>query len=319
MNEGTRLSKVLTHYGFIQNNETATVKIICPFHNDLRPSMICDLDKGEYYCFGCGKKGQAKDFVYHYDKCKNDMDALIKLSRIVNDKELSDIRERSYAKPESKYKQLLQAKNYYVSLNAVDWTANDLDPEICKVRDYMINRGFTTRLLNKAYARYTYNKDYPIVFPILDNKKFKGWVSRTTDKEVEQKRKYLYNRGFSRYTTLSGTYDYGAIVIICEGTMDMLKLKQLGIRNVVAILGWKITDYQISKLKSNGVKIVISALDNDECGTKGSIYLTKYFDVVRWRYLKGIKDVGEMNKQTFNKMYNKTNNIVKELYDHGNY
>lgn len=39
-------------------------KMICyPFHNDKRPSMKVD---NQYYCFGCGAKGDAIDFVANY-------------------------------------------------------------------------------------------------------------------------------------------------------------------------------------------------------------------------------------------------------------
>ena len=33
---------------------------LCPFHKDKNPSMKID---GRYYCFGCGEKGDAIDFV----------------------------------------------------------------------------------------------------------------------------------------------------------------------------------------------------------------------------------------------------------------
>ena len=37
--------------------------ICCPFHNDRHPSMKVDK---RYYCFGCGAKGDAIDFVANY-------------------------------------------------------------------------------------------------------------------------------------------------------------------------------------------------------------------------------------------------------------
>lgn len=37
--------------------------ICCPFHNDRHPSMKVDQ---RYYCFGCGAKGDAIDFVANY-------------------------------------------------------------------------------------------------------------------------------------------------------------------------------------------------------------------------------------------------------------
>ena len=94
--------------------------------------------------------------------------------------------------------------------------------------------------------------------------------------------------------------------------MDRLKFLQYGENNVVAILGWKASNEQIKKLKDKGITKIISALDNDRPGKKGTEYLKKFFDVTRFTYLKGVKDPGDMNQQMFNKMYNKTMKNFKE-------
>ena len=143
---------------------------------------------------------------------------------------------------------------------------------------------------------------------------FKGWVCRTTSKEVEAKRKYLYNTGFSRATTLVGDYNNQDYVFVVEGYMDRLKFIQYGVTNVVAILGWKMSKNQEDKLKEAGVKVIISALDNDECGIKGTKYLRTIFpNVVRFKFLKNIKDPGQIDSQEmFDKMYNKTMSDVSK-------
>ena len=94
--------------------------------------------------------------------------------------------------------------------------------------------------------------------------------------------------------------------------MDRLKFVQNGIDNVVAILGWKMSQEQEKKLKDSGVRYVISALDNDESGRKGTEYLKTRFRVVRWSYLKGLKDPGDMTENTFKKMYNRTMKFFKK-------
>ena len=84
--------------------------------------------------------------------------------------------------------------------------------------------------------------------------------------------------------------------------MDWLKLQQYGITNSVAILGWKISDAQISKIQQVTDK-VISALDNTETGEKGTEYLKEYFDVKRFKFPSSLKDVGDLNKYQFNKCW----------------
>lgn len=178
--------------------------------------------------------------------------------------------------------------------------------------DYMVKRGFKAETLTSAGMRYTYDKNYPLIFPILDNGEFKGWVSRTNKPEIEKSRKYLYNKGFSRRDTLCGKYSKNIPLVVVEGYMDKLKLNQFGLKNVVAILGWKATREQISKIYSVSPSCIICALDNDECGKKGYEYLKKFFPVIRWSYLKGVKDCGEMTQQSFEKMYLRTKRKVIE-------
>ena len=86
----------------------------------------------------------------------------------------------------------------------------------------------------------------------------------------------------------------------------MLKFRKFGLKNVVAILGWKITAEQIAKLKEKGITTVISALDADECGNKGTNYLKGFFEVVRFQYPKGIKDAGDMDQEQFDIAFRKT-------------
>jgi hypothetical protein len=63
MSDGRELAKVLWYYGLIPTVDEAVQKIVCPFHSDVNPSMMIDLQKGMWYCFGCGKSGDARKFV----------------------------------------------------------------------------------------------------------------------------------------------------------------------------------------------------------------------------------------------------------------
>lgn len=310
---GEELAKVLIYYGLI-DTPTNNQKIICPFHGDVNPSMMIDLNEGKYFCFGCYTSGDALKFVIDIEKQNglNDLQACIKFNKIINDKGLSKVKLKRNMKTtvedlEEKQEMLNVAKDYYFGLKTIDWE-NDVDlfSEVNDVGEYMVKRGFTRSVLTKIKAKVTFNKSYPIIFPMYDNGEFKGWVCRTNIKSIEEKRKYLYNKGFRRAETLVGHYDNKKPVIIVEGFMDMLKFRMFGYKNVVAILGWKMSDIQINKLKNAGCKHIISALDNDKCGIKGTKYASQFFKVTRWCYLKGIKDPGEMKKSEWQRMFNKT-------------
>lgn len=317
--KGKNLAKVLWYYNLLPDTKAYNQKIICPFHEDVNPSMIVDLEEGRWFCFGCQLSGDAVKFVqlmeYKLNKV-NDLKAYNKYLKILKSKECSNIKFERYSKRQKPPDRELynQAYDYYYGLKKNDWQNDSGPSELIDIKSYMMNRGFDLSTLNKCRAKITYNKSYPIIFPMLDNGKFKGWVCRTTDKEIEKKRKYLYNEGFKRARTLVGDYGNKDYVIVVEGYMDRLKFIQYGEENVVAILGWKMSAEQIEKLKKRNITKVISALDNDECGRKGTEYLKKFFEVTRFTYLKSIKDPGDMNEKSFKKMFERT---MKKFIENG--
>lgn len=318
--KGDELAKVLWHYNLIPNTTSFSQKIVCPFHEDVNPSLIVNLECGTWFCFGCNQAGDAKKFVKLMEakyNGLNDLQACKKYIQILKSSKCSDITlNRSLVKQKPLQRDLYnEAYDYYHGLKRIIWDDSET-PEVIEAKDYMMKRGFTSKTLTKCKAKATYDKSYGIIFPMLDNGKFKGWVCRTMVKSIEQQRKYLYNTGFSRATTLVGSYGTKDYVFVVEGYMDRLKFVQFGEENVVAILGWKMSAQQIQKLKDKGVTKVISALDNDECGRKGTEFLKKHFDVTRFRYLKGVKDPGDMTEALFKKMLNKTMKDFKE--DHSN-
>lgn len=297
-NNGENLAKVLNYYGLFQN--CSNYKIICPFHEDRNPSMVIDLKDGKYFCFGCNSSGDALKFVMQAEQ-GDDLSKCKKYYQILKSKKVRDIKINFNAERYNNHNAIdtqsyLVAFDYYNGLKTIDWRKNN-----SSVKKYMIDRGFTSDSLNKVKAKININDNYPIIFPMLDNGKFKGWVCRTNNKEIEKKRKYLYNTGFRRSNTLVGDYSINTMPIICEGYIDRLAFIRADCNTAVAILGWKITPEQIDKLKRVGIKKVVSALDNDEYGIKGTKYLAKYFDVVRFPFPKNKKDTGEMSNKEIRK------------------
>lgn len=299
----TELKRVLMYYGIVDDD-----KVLCPFHDDKNPSM--HINEGMFNCFACGASGDALSFVKLANPKLNGLDQLVLYHKIINSKKVRGIKagnkRRSKKKKEvDKLYHLNLAKDYYFGLKSMDWRKDN-----SKEKMYMLSRGFTASALNECKAKLTYTSDnYPIIFPIFDMNEFKGYVCRTMDKNVEKKRKYLYNKGFSRRDTLAGRYD-SKVVVMVEGYMDMQKLRQFGLKYVVAILGWKVTSQQVEKLKKKGVETIISALDTDSPGEMGTDYLHNFFNVVRFQFPKGAKDPGDLNEDQFKVAYRKT----KALY-----
>ena len=307
---GEALAKVFWYYNLVPDVSSLSQKIVCPFHDDVNPSMIVNFEDGSWFCFGCGLTGDAKKFVQlmeaKYNKL-NDLQAYRKYLQILKSNKCSGIKlDMALIKQKPLQKDLYnEAYDYYHGLGKVNWSQSG-EPEVMAAKEYMTKRGFSPKTLSKCKAKVTYNRSYGIIFPMIDNSKFKGWVCRTMLKSVEAKRKYLYNEGFSRATTLVGSYGSESFVFVVEGCMDRLKFVQFGQENVVAILGWKMSPQQIQKLKDKGITRVISALDNDSCGKKGTEFLKKHFQVTRFKYLKGVKDPGDMTQELFDKMFRRT-------------
>ena len=42
-------------------------KRLCPFHREKTPSFSVNEEKGVFYCFGCGAKGDVFDFIMQLD------------------------------------------------------------------------------------------------------------------------------------------------------------------------------------------------------------------------------------------------------------
>ena len=299
----------LKHYDIYQEDDQ--YKIICPFHGDKNPSLQINKQTGFFYCYGCGLSGGAFELVKNYEPSLSPIEIYKKLHSFVKEGK-GDIGGRdvytytnlpythSFVDSKVKYREGIKlAKDFYFNLPETNWYK--LPEEAIPILRYMKHRGFTTSTLKKFGAKFTYNKNYPIVFPMYDNGIFRGYVMRTDDPTVEDQRKYMYNREFRRRITLPGDYKNSTVILV-EGFLDMLKAKQYGIKYIAAVLGWKLTSEQFEKLKRCGVKTIICALDNDECGRKGYKYLKRicsvnHISVKRIRYPKSMKDMGDLNKE----------------------
>jgi DNA primase len=58
---------VLTHYGLTPSGSGAQARLLCPFHDDARPSCSVNLSKRVFHCFSCGAAGNVLDFVHRME------------------------------------------------------------------------------------------------------------------------------------------------------------------------------------------------------------------------------------------------------------
>ena len=307
---------LLKHYGIFKPQDK--YKIVCPFHEDQNASLQINVSDAFFFCYaGCGAQGSSVELYKNFYKIEhpkkpsiNDLQASIAISKIVGYKfghtSGNEFRTPPKAK-ESCRQEINQAREYYYNLPEPCWykpsNTDAISDEILQCREYMNGRGFSNRILTQFQAKPSMNKYYPIVFPLLENGIFRGYVMRTFNKEIEEQRKYIYNRGFRRQNALPGSFKNTDTVICVEGYFDLIKANQLGCKNVVCFLGWKASDRHLQKLKRAKIKTIICALDSDEAGNKGYHYLQRIskqygFIIKRLRYPKEIKDFGDIEQNS---------------------
>lgn len=161
-------------------------------------------------------------------------------------------------------------------------------------------RGFESSILNSYEITYI-EELKRVCFPVKDET---GMVVGASCRAVgNEKPKWKhYPANISTGLLLWGidnidtTYD---ICFLVEGIIDVMKLRELGIQNVVCTFGANITKHQIELLIKKGITNIILMYDNDEAGRKAT---EKFID--KYRYLfnvkvadlesLGVKDPGEI-------------------------
>lgn len=195
----------------------------------------------------------------------------------------------------------------------------------CYKNAYLKQRGFvyddyeyfpvgTTRGLNWKFDNY-------VIFPIIDNGDTVGYVSRHIwskdaiddyNKTAKRNGKYQirrYNNSIDN-DFVKLLYNYDAViedetdtVIVVEGIFDVIALtRKLDLYDnhrvaVVATFGKKISDAQIYKLQSKGVRTVILGYDSDatEAINRAASQLNEYMDVYIAKITSDGKDWDEMD------------------------
>ncbi|MGB5990361.1 MAG: DNA primase [Marinifilaceae bacterium] len=283
---------------------------LCPFHNEKTPSFIVSPSKGIYKCFGCGKGGNAVNFVMELEQLSY-VEALkylaSKYSIPIEEKELS---------PAEAQKKNARESMLIVSNVASEYFQRNLYSNEGKAialsyfkerafRDDIIEKfhlgycsdqwdGFTKFALSKGYQQeylvdtgLTINAEKGlfdrfrarVIFPIhsIAGKviAFGGRILKTDKKTA----KYLNSPEslvYSKSRVLYGLFQAKRAIVqedrcfLVEGYTDVLSFHQSGIENVVASSGTSLTVDQIRLIKRFSNNICI-VYDGDAAGIKASI------------------------------------------------
>jgi len=260
---------------------SGNAKILCPWHeSDSDPSLSIDIQTGVFYCFGCGIGGNEVKLIAKLTG-QNELQAMINSGAVL-------ARNSTFEGPDRIDLQD-DARDFFYSIDKPSWDVI--------TRHYMIDKRRIHAVTLAAFdVRINQSSEYPIIVPIIEGREFKGYVCRRIDMFDP---KYQYNKGFTRRSTVLGRLQRGVVMVV-EGSLDMMSAYQFGFKNVCCTLGSVVTEEQMEKIGKGATK-VICAFDNDRAGREGFQKLQEGLSckVVRLRIPKGLSDVNEMTQDQF--------------------
>lgn len=280
----------------------------CPFHNEKTPSFHVSPSRQFFYCFGCQEHGTVIDFVMKY-KNENFPEAVEELARFAGleveyekgakPREVVDRNKQAY--------ELLDrlasyfTKSLYANQAALDYFTKqrELSTEIISkarlgyapssstyIQEYIAKNETEAKILHdigllrdsssdkQKYRSFFFNR---VIIPIFDVKgRIIGFGGRllsgdgpkyinSPESEIFQKRREL----FGLYECLQATRNRPEQVIMVEGYMDVIALRQAGFNNVVATLGTACNSEHF-KLLFKYTNRVICCYDGDNAGQKAT-------------------------------------------------
>lgn len=220
----------------------------CPFHDDSHPSFSVNAETGQYNCFVCGGGGLvglvAKVQNISFSKAKKWLaEAEVAVAGLGQGNE--DFLRAIADKPETSTR-----------LVAPLYTR--------RIKNWVIQRGFTPETLRRYYCGYSMALD-SLVIPMLGA----NALCYRRNPAFTVGPKYKYTEGFKAHSYLYGWHDLDTSaghIILVEGPLDLLWLRQHGYQNALAILGGgKLGRVQTAMLKDKLLPVVL-AFDNDGAG-----------------------------------------------------
>ncbi len=285
-----------------------SLKAKCPFHNEKTPSFFVSPERGSYYCFGCGAKGDIFTFVENFEGI--DFVGALKMLAERAGVKLERFSEKNTDKKQRLYA-LLEAATFFLERNLTgedlptgqagiplqylkkrglsdkiikEWRIGYVRDEWRSISDYLSKKGFTESEMERAGITKTEGKNTydrfrgRIMFPIFDAAgrviAFSGRILNDDGKSA----KYLNSPQTEIFDKSKVLYGYHAakqairkfdFSILVEGQMDLLLAHQAGFENTVACSGTALTAEHLHLLKRISNKIIMT-FDGDEAGAKAA-------------------------------------------------
>ncbi|MDE1966475.1 MAG: DNA primase [Patescibacteria group bacterium] len=256
-------------------------KAKCPFHNEKTASFFISPDRGGYYCFGCGAKGDIFSFVEQFEGLdfKGALKVLAEkagVPLVVENKAESEkdqlfrVTEEAAAYFESQFDKSKEAQEYVRKRGISPETRKSFRigwaPEGWRnLLAYLKGRKWSESMIEKAglakknekgdiYDRFRAR----IMFPMMDSSgRAVGFTGRILPRLDDGKAaKYLNSPEtplFNKSQILFGLDKAKSEIrrigysVLVEGQMDLILSHQVGVKNAVAASGTALTDQAQSR------------------------------------------------------------------------
>ena len=277
---------------------------LCPFHDEKTPSFSVAPDKGIYHCFGCGKGGNAVNFIIENEKLsfveaiqqlgqqlgipvefygggdsKNLFDSLYSIH------ELATGLYHNTLMSERGTKALDYLKTRGISIESIKRFKVGFAPESSKfLFNAVKSEGFERETCEKSGLFGGSSPDFydrfrsRIMFPIWNTSSkvvgFGGRVFASDDpaKYMNSPETPLYKKSDIFYGLHSARESIREkkYAILVEGYTDVIKLSQSGVLNCVAVSGTAFSDRHASQMKRFCSRVLL-AYDGDTAGVAAAI------------------------------------------------
>ena len=284
------LLDVLKQYNIaIQSQSGKEITIYCPFHqNTNSPAFYINVKTGLWQCFNpsCGKTGNFRQLYKHLTGKSFGGEFAI------DPKALQRAIESGFEKNED-------GKSLDIESIRIDY-----DSELHLLQS-LLDRGFKPAVLQHFEIGFSKVKDR-VVIPVRDGSyNIVAFIGRAVHDYQEPR--YLYSKGFKRADVLfnlnnAKRYDS---VIVCEGSLDAIKVHQAGYPNVVATLGAKVSANQFTLLRRFFDSIIIFS-DRDPAGEQmrdDILSNCQGKDVKIMSIPQTLKDPGEMSEDQIHQSF----------------
>ncbi len=278
---------------------------LCPFHGEKTASFSVAPGKQIFYCFGCGKGGDAIRFLMDYENITF-QEALQRLAEQTGYKLPESGPETAGQRRDRDIRgQLLEinktaAMYFYAALKSpqgeiglryfkgrelrdetiTHWGLGYADQSRDGLYQHLRKKGFSDALLRESglvtfsergvYDKF-FNRD---MFPIMDaNNRVIGFGGRVLGdgepKYLNSPETKLFDKSRNLFGMNFARKSRKSYMILCEGYMDVISMHQAGFTNAVASLGTSLTEQQAQLLKRY-VSDVLLTYDSDGAGVKAA-------------------------------------------------